>query len=70
MNFPDVELAEQLKAKEAKKASNPFAAVARRKKKGKIDQQWTKDDDTVMWNPLIQECSVPLIDSGASMASP
>jgi hypothetical protein len=29
MNFPDVEQTEQLKSKEAKKASNPFAALAK-----------------------------------------
>jgi hypothetical protein len=38
MKLPDVERAEQLKAKEANTASNPFAAVAKRKKKEKIDQ--------------------------------
>jgi hypothetical protein len=38
MKLPDVERAEQLKARETKKASNPFAAVAKRNKKEKTDQ--------------------------------
>jgi hypothetical protein len=38
LNFPDVETAEQLKTKEAKKASTPFDAVAKRKKKEKEEQ--------------------------------
>jgi hypothetical protein len=33
LNFPDVERAAQLKAKEVKKASTPFDAVNKRKKK-------------------------------------
>jgi hypothetical protein len=37
MKLPDVEWAEQLKAKEAMTASNPFVAVAKRKKE-KIHQ--------------------------------
>ncbi len=34
MKLPDVERDEQLKAKETNKALNPFAAVAKREKKG------------------------------------
>jgi hypothetical protein len=71
MNFPNVERAEQLMAKEAKKASNPFAAVAKRKEEEITHQQSAKDDATitVMWNPVIPESSVPLADSSASMAA-
>ncbi len=69
MIFPYVELAEQLKAKEAKKASNPFTAVAKRKQKEKkIDQQSAKDDATVQWNPVIQENSIPRSDNSVSLA--
>ncbi len=70
MNFPDVERAEQRrKAKEAKKAANPFAAVAKRKKKEKIDQPLAKDDPKVIWNPVIPEYSLPLADSCAGIAA-
>ncbi len=58
MKFPDVERAEQLKSKDAKKALTPFAAGAERKKKGKIDQHPKET-----WNPVIPGYSVPLADS-------
>jgi hypothetical protein len=53
MKLPDVERAEQLKAKEAKAPSNLFAAVAKRKK-NKIDQPLAKEEPKVMWNTVIQ----------------
>jgi hypothetical protein len=41
---PNVERAQQLKAKEAKQASNPFAAVVKRTQKNeKINQQLIKE---------------------------
>ncbi len=67
--FPDVERAEQLKAKERKKSSNPFAAAAKRKEKGEINQQLARDNPKVMWNTVIPKNSVPLADSGTSMAA-
>ncbi len=59
MKLPDVELAEQL-TKETMKALNQFAAVAKRKKKKKIDQPLAKENPTVMWNPVIPGYYVPL----------
>ncbi len=69
MTLPDVERAEQLKAKETKKLSNPFATVAKTNKKEKIDQPLAKANPTVMWNPVIPGYSVPLTDNGVSMAA-
>ncbi len=68
LNFPDVTRAEQLKAKETKKAVAPFDAVARRKKKEKEEQQQAKDDARVKGKPVIPEYSVTLADISASMA--
>ncbi len=69
MKLPDVERVEQLKVKETKKASNLFAAVAKRNKKEKLDQPLAKANPTVMWNSVIPGYSVPLADSGVSMAA-
>ncbi len=52
-----------------KKASNPFAAVAKRNKKEKIDQPSAKDDPKIIWKHVLPAYSVPLEDSGASMAT-
>ncbi len=43
LNFPYVEWAEQLKAKETKKTVTLFDTVAKRKKKEKEEQQPAKD---------------------------
>ncbi len=71
MKLADVERIEQLKAKETKKASNPFAAVAKRNKKEKIGQPSAKDDPKVIWKPVLPSLaySISLEDSGASMAA-
>jgi hypothetical protein len=69
LKLPYVERAAQLKAKETKKASNPFAAVAKRNKKEKIDLPSAKEDPKVVWKPVLPAYSVPLEDSGASMAA-
>jgi hypothetical protein len=60
MKLPDVERAEQLKAKQTKKASNQFAAFAKRNKKEKIDQPSAQDDPKVIWKPVLAAYSVPL----------
>ncbi len=59
IKLPDVERAELLKAKETKKVSNTFAAVAKRNKTEKIDQPSAKDDSKVIWKSVIPEYSVP-----------
>ncbi len=64
--FPDVERAHQLKAKQTKKASNQFDAVAKRNKKEEIAQPSAKDDPKIIWKPVLP---APLEDSGASMAA-
>ncbi len=69
MTFRDVERAHQLKAKQTKKASNPFDAVAKRNKKEKIAQPLAKDDPKIIWKPVLPAYSAPLEDSGASMAA-
>jgi hypothetical protein len=68
LNFPDVERAAQLKAKAVKKASTPFDAVNKRKKK-QYEEQQEKDDGKVKWNPEIPKYSAPLAQSGAGMAA-
>ncbi len=68
MEFPDVERAAKLNAKEAKTPSNPFAAVAKRKKK-KIDLPLAKEETKIMWNPVIPGYSATVADSDASMAA-
>jgi hypothetical protein len=67
LKFPDVERAERLKAKETKKASNPFTAAKRKKKQ--IDEEYqSKDDDKVTLNHDIPEYVAPLAESCAGMA--
>jgi hypothetical protein len=69
MKLSDVERAEQLKTKLIKKASNQFAAVAKRNKKEKINQPSVKDNPKVIWKPVLPAYSVPLEDNSASMAA-
>ncbi len=71
LNFPDVERAGQLKAKQVKKASTPFDAVNKRKIKQNEEEQQEpeKDDAKVKWNPVIPKYSAPLAQSGADMAA-
>jgi hypothetical protein len=68
LNFPHVERAAQLKAKEVKKASTPFDAVNKRKKK-QYEEQQEKDDGKVKWDPVFPKYSTPLAQSGAGMAA-
>jgi hypothetical protein len=73
-NFPDVERAAQLKAKEVKKSLTPFDAVNKRKKKQNEKEQHEKDDAMVKWIPAIPISKVlcrvcPLAQSGADMAA-
>ncbi len=44
MTFPDVERAHLLNAKQTKKGSNPFDAVAKRNKKEKIAELSAQED--------------------------
>jgi hypothetical protein len=69
LSFPDIERAEQLKAKVTKKASTPFDAAAKRKKKEKDGEQQAKDKARVKWNPAIPEYYAPLADSSAGMTA-
>jgi hypothetical protein len=69
MTFLDVEHAHQLKAKQTKKASNPFNAVAKRNKKEKIAQPSAKDNPKIIWKPMLPVYSAPLEVSCASMAA-
>ncbi len=69
MTFPDVERAHLLKAKQTKKASNPFDAVATRNKKKKIAQPSAQDEPKIIWKPMLPAYSAPLEDSCASMAA-
>jgi hypothetical protein len=68
LNFPDVERAAQLKAKAFKKASTPFDAVNKRKKK-QYEEEQEKDEGKVKWNPVYPKFSAPLAQSGAGMAA-
>jgi hypothetical protein len=54
-----------LKAKEKKKALNPFSAVGKQKSK-LIETLHEKEDDTVLWNP---EYAAPLAESGAAQVA-
>ncbi len=69
LNFQDVKRAAQLKAKEVKKASTPFNAVNKRKKKQIEEEQQAKDDGMVEWDPVFPKYSAPLAQSGADMAA-
>ncbi len=59
LNFQDVEIAAQLKAQEVMKASTPFDAVNKRKKK-QYEEQQDKDDGKVKWDPVFPKYSAPL----------
>jgi hypothetical protein len=69
MKFPDAERAHHLKAKQTKKALNPFEAVAKRHKqdKDKISDSSAPADPKVIRKPVLPTYTPPLEDSGASM---
>jgi hypothetical protein len=69
ITFPNVERAHLLKAKQTKKSSNPFDAVAKRNRKEKIAQPSGQDDSKVVWKPVLPTYSAPLEDRGAGMAA-
>ncbi len=71
MTFPDAERVHHLKAKQTKKALNPFEAVAKRHKldKAKISDSSAQADPKVIWKPVLPTYSAPLEESGASMAA-
>jgi hypothetical protein len=71
MKFPDAERLHHLKAKQTKKALNPFEAVAKRHKldKDKISDSSAQADPKVIWRPVIPTYSPPVEESGASMAA-
>ncbi len=71
MIFPYAERAHHLKAKQTKKALNPFEAVAKRHKldKDKISDSSAQADPKVIWKPVLPTYSAPLEESGASMAA-
>ncbi len=60
MTFPDVERTHLLKAKQTKKASNPFDAVAKRNRKKNIAQPSEHDDPKVIWKPVLPAYTAPL----------
>jgi hypothetical protein len=71
MKFPDAERVHHLKAKQTKKALNPFEAVAKRHKldKDKIFASSAQADPKVIWQPVLPTYSPPVEDSCASMAA-
>ncbi len=69
MIFPDAECAHHLKAKQTKKALNPFEAVAKRNKQDKISDSSAQDHPKVIWKPVLPTYSAPLEERGASMAA-
>ncbi len=71
MKFPDAERVYHLKAKQTKKALNPFEAVAKRHKldKDKFSASSAQADPKVIWQPVLPTYSPPVEDSGASMVA-